>query len=644
MGVSNQCNGLNITKSVISLNPTLKSLNLTTIDDVQVSEEDGSLKLGELDTENSISFLLYTQNPIKKKETNILYWSLPAKFLGSKLDFYNGKLSYKIVFKHLKPDEKLTYSPDLVLVSGNKEEVHYKKEEPFMNNKLTKMSIDIVEDSFTDAKGVPIRKDQLMKVLYDLNRVLIKASYTKDIVFTGIKEIEMTSASQIESCSCSREYKGRSCEKCNEGYFLKPSSVYHQCIPCDCNGNSNKCDPQTGRCLECEYNFEGDRCDKCKDGYYLSRTRGFMECIPISLTNTLSYSNSSNICNDGVEGYECNRCKAGFYNLKNAECTKCSCSGVTEKCRENFGYLSEVKTTGNNIQLKDRNSNRVFTLNEIRYSHSEQKYTFDRFDLVRDRTLFWELPIEFLNNKIRSYGYNLSYQIDIESNEPEDTMMLEDSDVEIISKKMRIIYTAGSSNSSRHRQMNVPLKEQYWEKIDIRAKKVQPITKLEFLEVLNNIEDILVRAVYHEKQQSASISKIQLTTVNDQQSNRNEEKTQTNIEQCICPIGYESTSCERCSPGYTKNEEGLCVRCQCNGHANECIILNKQQKCVDCLHNTMGEHCDKCRPGFYGDASLKTPTACKPCPCPTIRASGNFASTCRQEIDTGEIICNCQEG
>lgn len=203
MGVSNRCVGRNVSSNVIELlNPESDSLNLTTIDDISITDDDGIYKLGEFDTENSIPFLLYTQNPIKKKPTAILYWKLPQKFLGNQLSAYGGELNYKLLYKHLKPDEQLSYSPDVVLVGRNQEEIHYKHPDSLQNTKLTKIKIDLIEDSFSNAKGEPIRKDQLMNALFDLDRILIKASYTKDIVFTGIKEIQMITSNQIESCEC----------------------------------------------------------------------------------------------------------------------------------------------------------------------------------------------------------------------------------------------------------------------------------------------------------------------------------------------------------------------------------------------------------------------------------------------------------
>lgn len=35
-----------------------------------------------------------------------------------------------------------------------------------------------------------------------------------------------------------------------------------------------------------------------------------------------------------------------------------------------------------------------------------------------------------------------------------------------------------------------------------------------------------------------------------------------------------------------------------------------------CLHNTQGELCEQCAPGFFGDPTVGTPEDCQPCACP----------------------------
>ncbi|KHJ89090.1 laminin EGF-like protein [Oesophagostomum dentatum] len=86
------------------------------------------------------------------------------------------------------------------------------------------------------------------------------------------------------------------------------------------------------------------------------------------------------------------------------------------------------------------------------------------------------------------------------------------------------------------------------------------------------------------------------------------------VEQCMCPPGYIGTSCEDCAPGYSRTGGGLylglCERCECHGHATQCD--KEYGFCIDCQHNTEGDQCERCKPGFVGDARRGTPHDCQP--------------------------------
>ena len=66
-------------------------------------------------------------------------------------------------------------------------------------------------------------------------------------------------ASNVETCSCPSEYDGQFCEQCASGYTrVTPSGgPYVTCVPCQCNGHSNSCHPETGVCMECQHNTTG---------------------------------------------------------------------------------------------------------------------------------------------------------------------------------------------------------------------------------------------------------------------------------------------------------------------------------------------------------------------------------------------------
>uniref|UniRef100_A0A8C5QH50 Multiple EGF like domains 8 n=1 Tax=Leptobrachium leishanense TaxID=445787 RepID=A0A8C5QH50_9ANUR len=65
---------------------------------------------------------------------------------------------------------------------------------------------------------------------------------------------------------------------------------------------------------------------------------------------------------------------------------------------------------------------------------------------------------------------------------------------------------------------------------------------------------------------------------------------------CHCDFGYVGENCS--------------VSCRCNKHSN-CAGLGAEDKCLECHNNTMGDHCEKCKPLFVGSAV--NGGTCRPC-------------------------------
>eukprot|EP00066_Takifugu_rubripes_P001619 XP_003962939.2 PREDICTED: laminin subunit beta-2 [Takifugu rubripes] len=108
--------------------------------------------------------------------------------------------------------------------------------------------------------------------------------------------------------------------------------------------------------------------------------------------------------------------------------------------------------------------------------------------------------------------------------------------------------------------------------------------------------------------------------------------------QCQCHPGAFGRYCDACKAGHWGFP--TCRPCQCNGHTDECD--QRTGACIRCRDNTGGDKCERCADGYYGNPASGL---CHPCPCPDGPNSGrHFAATCYQDIQSRQIICNCNQG
>ena len=73
---------------------------------------------------------------------------------------------------------------------------------------------------------------------------------------------------------------------------------------------------------------------------------------------------------------------------------------------------------------------------------------------------------------------------------------------------------------------------------------------------------------------------------------------------------FQGDFCDKCAEGYTRATQNggpfsECVPCQCNNH-NE-VPCDPETGVCTCIHNTQGDHCDTCKPNYYGYPPGGTP-------------------------------------
>lgn len=126
----------------------------------------------------------------------------------------------------------------------------------------------------------------------------------------------------------------------------------------------------------------------------------------------------------------------------------------------------------------------------------------------------------------------------------------------------------------------------------------------------------------------------------------------TDRMQCLCMLGYAGPHCERCAPGFYGNPMVIgstCHPCQCNGNSDsnmlftDCHPLTGQ--CLSCMHDTAGDFCEVCAPGYYGDAiHAKNCTKCNCSPCGTESCDPHTGQCrCKPGV-TGPHCDRCEDG
>ncbi|XP_032654514.1 netrin-4 isoform X2 [Chelonoidis abingdonii] len=133
---------------------------------------------------------------------------------------------------------------------------------------------------------------------------------------------------------------------------------------------------------------------------------------------------------------------------------------------------------------------------------------------------------------------------------------------------------------------------------------------------------------------------------------------------CMCKHNTAGYHCQHCAPLYNdqpwqaaNGKTGApkeCRSCKCNGHADMCHFdmdawLASGNRsggvCDNCQHNTEGQHCQRCKPGFYRDLRrpFSVPDACKLCSChPVGSAMLPFSTNIFCDPSNGD--CPCKPG
>lgn len=430
--------------------------------------------------------------------------------------------------------------------------------------------------------------------------------------------------------NCADNTDGPNCERCLDNYYRDPSGS--RCLPCLCStvgSMSPQCDDR-GMCA-CKPGVTGEKCDRCQPGHHSLTEAGCRpcSCSPSGSTLECDVSTGQCRCKDHVEGFNCDRCKLGYFNLDENNpqgCTPCFCFQHSSVCESADGFSVHTITSSFARDAEQwTGQHRDGASSLVQWSPSRQEISLVSDDYF---PIYFMAPEKFLGNRILSYGQNLSLNFRVDRRDSRlsaEDLVLEGADLRVAVP----LIAQGNSYPNENMQTYV------FRLHDSTDYPWRPtISHADFYKLLHNLTAIKIRGTYSDRS-AGYLDNVSLVT-----ARRGAGAPARWVEQCTCPQGYQGQHCERCTVGYRRAHPELgafsaCEPCNCNSHSEAC---DPSTGACDCQHNTAGLSCERCKDGFYGDATQGTSGDCQPCPCPT-------GATCAVVPRTREVVCtNCPAG
>ncbi|XP_031343042.1 laminin subunit alpha-1-like [Photinus pyralis] len=468
--------------------------------------------------------------------------------------------------------------------------------------------------------------------------------------------------------NCTDFTTGVNCERCVQGYY-RPTSVSPDartpCFKCECDkyGSVGTCEPggeSAGRC-ECRKGYAGTTCNECAPGY-----RGYPNCelCPCDPRGTIQHHDCENdcVCKPFADGKHCDNCKTGHFALRydNREgCASCYCSGVTTLCESAIIQPKKLESA-EEWKVTDIALNKVVTPT---WDPDIRTWIIGNYEIPDVEAFYWLAPEDYLGNKLESYGSYFSFKVQwIVMRGDTSGKPTAGPNIILVGNNGMKIGFGEEQYVGKDMEFRIKLQEYDWYHVPSDVKDIitrlrrteykgDPVSRFQFLSVLTDIKYILLRATFHTDQIEGMLEGAVLET-----GIMGENEDYSAVERCSCPSGYTGLSCESCDYGYvrivtnttTHQEQGFCVKCDCNGHSRTC---NPDTGQCFCEHNTVGEKCERCSPGFYGNPLGGTAADCKRCACPLLEPDNNFSPSCQLDFfpevseDVGSYVCTqCPQG
>ncbi|XP_070509903.1 basement membrane-specific heparan sulfate proteoglycan core protein isoform X20 [Chironomus tepperi] len=645
-GVSTQCKSADL--YTYALNPPVTSQTVVGVDgpwngltDITISEYNRHQLTS---TRHGVQF---RASDIPAASNRVYpYHSLPSEYHGNQLKSYGGFLRYEVEFSGRQQSNDI---PD-VIVQGNGYTLTYSVAGRLSPNSRNNMTVQFSPRNWYKIDGSYATREEIMMVLANVENILIKLQYIDSgernvellhvsLDSAALRDFGLGSASLVEECRCPTGYTGLSCESCEVGYIRQASGPWLgrcvpdvepckpgtygdpsrgiQCKPCPCpvpgNSHARTCSlERSGDVVcHCERGYIGQRCEQCAPGYVGNpmSPSGCQPappppsyCDPTGTERVLS--NRRCECKPNVVGPRCDQCsEQTFYLNSKSGCINCFCMGVTGRCTSTSYYRDTIRASFATPSVSEFSlvSGYEFPVPVSQQLQVENREIAYREFASNDETYYWSLPPSFLGNIITAYGGNLSYTVRYVSQPSGAASRSNSPDVVIVSGNEITLhhYRSDTIPPFGTQTFTVPIYERSWQ----HYEEAIPATRQHLLMTLANVTAVYIKATYTTVAEEAALSHVALDVAREQDYGSHQRAWE--VEQCSCPPGHEGLSCEDCSPGYYKGEQGLylglCEPCDCNGHSEECD--SKTGICRNCRDNTYGENCESCLPGFEGNAT-----------------------------------------
>uniref|UniRef100_A0A8C4UH76 Laminin subunit gamma 3 n=1 Tax=Falco tinnunculus TaxID=100819 RepID=A0A8C4UH76_FALTI len=457
--------------------------------------------------------------------------------------------------------------------------------------------------------------------------------------------------------NCRDNTAGPHCERCRQNHYRwEPQAA---CQPCHCHPAGSlqpQCD-SSGACL-CKANVTGWKCERCKNGYHSLSEGGCRPCTcdPAGSVGTCDPNTGHCTCKERVEGHLCNRCQPGWFNLQPHNpvgCTSCFCYGHSTVCTAADGY--EVTHVHSDFSQGTGPPAPGKTEGTATPTPAKKLQQFGKAGAEHPPLglVLSFLPHSFSNRlheaeegvepSLSAFSFQrlLSNLTTLRLHVSRSRLYL--SDVQLTSARPGPGARAGwveectcplgyagqfCQSCAPGFKREIPFGGPFVSCVPCACNHhgdCHPLTG--HCRCLHNTEGPSCERCSPGFYGNPFMGRFDDCKPCPCPGHSPCSKVPSSGEVVCthCPPGQRGKRCELCDDGFFGDPLGQrgpvhpCVPCQCHGNVDPNAVGNCDPvsgRCLRCLYNTTGDHCERCLLGFYGDALAPDPAGkCAPCDC-----------------------------